>query len=149
MRAISICILRKEDSIFVFEGRDEGKDETFYRPLGGTIEFGEYSVDTVQREFREEIGAELTNLRYLGTLENIFVHEGEPGHEIVVVYEAEFADRKIYDQDCLTGYEDNGKPFKALWKPMEQFRKLEAPLYPDGLLQLLLNIPPLRIAEKK
>ena len=137
VRAIAICIFRKEDSIFVFEGRDERKDEKFYRPLGGTIEFGEYSFEAVRRELREEIGAGIENLRFLGVLENIFTYEGALGHEIVLIYEAEFSDRTIYDRDSVVGYEDNGKPFRAMWKPLEQFRTSQSPLYPEGLLQLL------------
>jgi len=137
LQAIAICVIRNEDSIFVFEGRDEVKHETFYRPLGGAIEFGEYSIDTVQREMREEIDEKIQNIRYLGMLENVFRFEGELGHEIVIVYEADFVDQAIYEKNWVTGYEDNGKPFKALWKTMEYFRNSNAPLYPDGLLQLL------------
>ncbi|MCJ7825378.1 MAG: NUDIX domain-containing protein, partial [Anaerolineales bacterium] len=100
LRAIAICVFRSEGSIFVFEGRDEEKDETFYRPLGGTIEFGEYSIDTVQRELREEIEEEIRNIRYLGMLENVFRYEGEMGHEIVIIYEADFVDPTIYEKSC-------------------------------------------------
>jgi len=137
VRPIAVCVIRKENAIFVFEGRDEEKDETFYRPLGGAIEFGEYSTKTVQREMREEIGAEICNIRYLGMLENVFRHEGEPGHEIVIIYEADFANQAMYQKTAVTGYEDNGIPFEAGWKPLEYFRNAQAPLYPDGLLQLL------------
>jgi ADP-ribose pyrophosphatase YjhB (NUDIX family) len=28
----------------------------FHRPLGGRVEYGEYALETVGREFREEIG---------------------------------------------------------------------------------------------
>lgn len=41
MRAISICAFKKEDSILVFKGFDEVKQEYFYRPIGGGIEYGE------------------------------------------------------------------------------------------------------------
>lgn len=44
----------------------------FHRPLGGHVEFGEYAIDTVHREFAEEIGQRLTGVRLLGVLENIF-----------------------------------------------------------------------------
>lgn len=137
MRAIAICVIRNEDSIFVFEGRDEEKDETFYRPLGGAIEFGEYSIDTVQREIGEEIDEEIRNIRYLGMLENVFHYEGEIGHEIVIIYEADFVDQAIYEKNWVTGYENDGKKFIAVWKPIEHFKNSNAPLYPDGLLQLL------------
>ena len=68
IRAIAICVFRHGDKILAAEGFDSIKQQTFYRPLGGTIEFGEHSSETVRRELLEELGAEVTNLRYLGTL---------------------------------------------------------------------------------
>lgn len=41
VRPVAICLIRKGDAILVLEGRDEVKGETFYRPLGGAVEFGE------------------------------------------------------------------------------------------------------------
>jgi len=139
VRAIAICVIRNRDAIFVFEGHDSIKGETFYRPLGGTIEFGEHSSQTVLREFGEEINAEIKNLKYLAALENIFIHEGQTGHEIVLVYEGEFADQSIYSTEIVMGKEDDGGLFKALWKPLEDFAGGKAPLYPVGLLKLILG----------
>ena len=45
------------------------------------IEHGEYAIDAIRREMREEIGAELDNIVLLGTLENIFTFAGTAGHE--------------------------------------------------------------------
>ncbi len=137
VRAIAICVFRRESNIFVFEGHDSIKGETFYRPLGGTIEFGEHSAQTVIREISEEIGVEIANLRYLATLESIFVHEGKHGHEIVLVYEADFTEPSMYDREEVIGYEDDGKRFKALWVPLDDFANGRHPLYPSGLLALL------------
>jgi 8-oxo-dGTP pyrophosphatase MutT (NUDIX family) len=137
IRPIAICIVRNGESLLLFEGRDETKQETFYRPLGGSIDFGEYSIDTVRRELIEEIGVEIHNIRYLGFLENIFTYEGDPGHEIVIVYEAELSDTIFLDKPELTGYEDDGSPFRVVWKTIGFFRESSAPLYPDGLLELL------------
>lgn len=137
VRAIAICVFRQQDSILVFEGYDALKRETFYRPLGGTIEFGERSHQTVIREIHEEIDAEITNIRSIGTLENVFTFEGQFGHEIVLVYEAEFAENSLYQKSFVMGKEDNGAQFKALWKPLADFEHGTAPLYPDGLLELL------------
>jgi len=144
VRAIALCILRSGGAIFVFEGRDAIKGETFYRPLGGTIEFGERSAQTIQREMREEIDAGITNLRYVGALENIFTYEGQPGHEIALVYEGNFADAAMYDKAFVMGREDDGGQFKALWKPLADFASGQSPLYPDGLLELLLNGKPVQ-----
>jgi 8-oxo-dGTP pyrophosphatase MutT (NUDIX family) len=123
--------------IFVFEGHDTRKNETFYRPLGGTVEFGELARQAVERELQEEIEAELTNLRFLGVLENLFTLEGETGHEIVLIFEGDFVDRSLYEKEAVEGQEEDGMPFVAFWKPLSLFRQGEAPLYPDGLLELL------------
>jgi len=56
IRPIAICVIRRRDEILVFESRDTVKNETFYRPLGGGINFGEHSKDAVRREIFEEIG---------------------------------------------------------------------------------------------
>ena len=135
IRPIAICLFRQDDSILVFEGYDPYRDEVFYRPLGGGINFGEHSRDALIREIREEIGAEITNITYLAALENIFTHKANPGHEIVMLYDAEFVDPSFYEQFQLTGVEDDGTPFEVLWKPISDFQ--QDILYPTGLLELL------------
>jgi 8-oxo-dGTP pyrophosphatase MutT (NUDIX family) len=136
IRVITICIVRRYDELFVFEGHDSVKNETFYRPLGGAIEFGESSEEALRREMREEVNAELTNLRYLGALENIFTCDGKMGHEIVLVYSADFTNPALYNQDVLMGNDDGGQ-IKVLWKPLANFVNGHAPLYPDGLLEMI------------
>ncbi len=140
-RPLAICIFRKEDQVFVGELYDASKDEVFYRPLGGTIEFGEPARETVKRELQEEIDAEVANLRYLGALENLFTHEGASGHEIVLVYEGDFPDKAFYQAETVPAQEEDGMAFVACWKPLQEFREGKAPLYPDGLLSLLSRNP--------
>ncbi len=139
IRPIAIGIIRRDNDILLFESYDEVKKETFYRPLGGGIEFGEQASDTLIREIKEEIKADITNVAYRSTFENIFVCNGTPGHEIVLVYDAEFVDPKFYEQDVIQGFEDNGEPLKVVWKSLEFFQSGQTPLYPDGLLDSLLN----------
>ena len=136
IRPIAICICRDGDRILVAEGHDSKKGETFYRPLGGTIEFGERGEETVRREFREEIGAEVTDVRYLGMLENIFTYEGRGGHEIVLVYDGCLSDRSLYEKVIIQG-DELGTPFKAVWKRLDEFGPGRPPVYPDGLLELI------------
>lgn len=136
IRPIAICIFENNGKILVAEGRDYAKGDYFYRPLGGSIEYGEHSTATIERELREEIGADVTGLRYLGTLENIFTYNGQPGHEIVIVYSGDFAGRSIYEQHELTGYEDDGTPFKVVWKSPGEFGE-DARLVPEGLTEFL------------
>lgn len=136
IRPIAICVCRHGDRILVAEGRDHRKKQTFYRPLGGTIEFGERGEETVRREFREEIAAELTDMHYLGMLENIFTYEGRRGHEVVLVYDGLLTDLSLYEKPLLQG-DEMGHPFKALWKRLDDFGPGKPPVYPDGLLKLL------------
>jgi 8-oxo-dGTP pyrophosphatase MutT (NUDIX family) len=136
IRPLAICIFLRNGRILVTEAVDSIKQQTFYRPLGGGIDFGETSSDAVIREVREEINAEVANLRYLGTLENIFTYNGVPGHEIVQVYDGELVDESLYSMKSVPGVESDGKPFGAIWKMLDAFSD-ERPLYPHGLLDLL------------
>ncbi|MBI4731222.1 MAG: NUDIX domain-containing protein [Chloroflexi bacterium] len=136
IRPIAICVCRNAARILVAEGHDSKKGQTFYRPLGGTIEFSERGEETVRREFREEIRADLLEVRYLGMLENIFTYEGRRGHEIVLVYDGQLSDRSLYENDVISG-DELGTPFKAVWKRLDEFGPGKPPVYPDGLLELL------------
>jgi 8-oxo-dGTP pyrophosphatase MutT (NUDIX family) len=136
IRPIAICVFRKDDKLLVGEHHDLTKKETFYRPLGGAIEFGELGRECATREIREEMGAEVKDLAYLDTIENVFTYDGKPGHEIVLVYEGKLVDSHLYKVESVR-CKDNGEEFVAVWKPMQTFRDGEAPLYPEGLLELL------------
>ncbi len=136
IRPIAICVFRNRDKILVYEEYDFAKKQTFYRPLGGGIEFGETSEETVHREMLEEMNAEVADLKYLCTLENIFVFNGKPGHEIVVVYDGRLVNSGLYEQAEMSGLEANGIPLRVLWKRLDEFSP-ESPLYPEGLLEIL------------
>jgi len=137
IRPLAIGIIMHEGRLFVFEGHDPVKNEIFYRPPGGGIEFGERGHEALEREFYEEFGAAIAGVRYLGALENIFTCNGKPGHEIVLCYETKFADPAFYRQETVAGHEDDSQPFHAMWKTLTDFREGRAILYPDGLLDLL------------
>ena len=132
IRPIAIALIKWNDKYLVFEGYDKIKDEYFYRPLGGGIEFGEYGYQTIEREVMEEIGAKIYDIRYLYTLENIFVHDGKHWHEIAQVYKAKLEDKSLYGKE-MEAVEDNGVIFHCLWKSLEEIKKEGRPLYPDGL----------------
>ena len=150
IRPIAIGIVRRDDKILVFESREfDSKGQIFYRPLGGSIEFGEYGHQTLARELQEEIGAEVENVRYLGLNENLFCSpSGQRAHEIVLVYEADLVDKALYEKDEMLVVEDTGATFKAFWKSLAFFQRGEAPLYPNGLLELLLDRQALSPSEE-
>ena len=136
IRPLALCVFRREDHILVVEGHDPVKKQTFYRPPGGGIDFGESSAAAVLREIREEIAADVLDLRYIGTLENIFTFSGVPGHEIVQVYLGRLADDTLYRMSSIPGVESNGESIRLVWVPLGTFSAAR-PLYPDGLRELL------------
>ncbi|OOG10947.1 NUDIX hydrolase [Pseudomonas sp. C9] len=139
IRPLALCIFHHNGKILLSEAHDPIKNRPFFRPIGGGIEFGETSAQAIVREVQEELGLAITDVRLLGTLENIFTYAGRPGHEIVQVYDAKFVDVSVYDLPYLGGQETDGATFTAKWLEWEGFSD-EAPLVPDGLYDLLKKV---------
>ena len=139
IRPVAICVFRHHDCILVAEGYDPVKDEYFYRPLGGGIEFGETSTETICRELMEEVNVQVDqdSLRYLGAVENIFTFNGSPGHEIVLIYDGALKEPGLYDQAAILGKEANGEEVRATWKSLDEFAAGKSILYPTGLAEML------------
>ena len=138
IRPLALCVFRRGDKIFISDGYDALKDQAFYRIIGGGIEFGETGHETVQREVMEEIEAEVSDLVYLGTLENIFTYEDTDGHEICLIYSGRFVDETRNADDYTVVAEENGEIlYTGSWKYLSFFEEGNAPLYPNGLLDLI------------
>jgi hypothetical protein len=75
----------------------------------------------------------------MGLLENIFTYEGNPGHEIILIYDAQFVNKKIYEKDVVKITESNDKWCNAYWKSLDEFGEGKFKLYPDLLKHLLLQ----------
>lgn len=140
IRVIVLGLIRRGDQILVFQGHDDVKGQTFYRPLGGGVEWGERTEDALVREFKEELGADLVDVRLLTVLENIFTYNGQPGHEIVFVYEAALADKSLYEKDLVPAYEEAAGEFEAIWKPVADFISGIEILYSEGIVELLKKV---------
>ena len=140
VRPLAICIFRNQDRILVNQGYDPIKEEYFYRPLGGGIEFGESAADTVCREIMEELNVEVNkeSLKYLGAVENIFHFKGTPFHEIILIYDGLLKDSRLYEQPVILGAEADGEKIQAVWKNIDDFGTGRAILYPTGLLEMIL-----------
>lgn len=135
-RPVALGVIRVNDELLVFRGYDQSKGETYYRPLGGTIEFGEHSEVALRRELREELNVSVVTTRLLGIIENAFTVNGEPGHEIDFVYDVSVAEIDRLRDGPIIAAEADGSPITCVWRPIAAFTASE-PLYPPGLLELL------------
>jgi ADP-ribose pyrophosphatase YjhB (NUDIX family) len=145
VKPIALCVFRFKGKILVSKGYDSIKNQSFYRPLGGKINFSETSIKTIEREMIEELNLLVDNLKYLGTLENIFTFNGIKGHEIALIYDGEFLQKTVYKKKRLMRYDKRESKSYAQWISLNEFA-LESecysdnesiPLYPTGLLELL------------
>ena len=134
IRVKSLCVFGYEGRILAALGVDEVKGERFYRPLGGAVEFGETAANALRREIREELQEEIDEPVLLGVLESRFTFAGQPGHEIVFVFDARFVNPRLYSQS-LVPFIEAACSGEAEWiNPQEPPRY---PLYPEGLTRLL------------
>jgi ADP-ribose pyrophosphatase YjhB (NUDIX family) len=127
-------IRRPRDGAWLVSEYNGPREPPFQRPLGGHVEVGERAAQTVTREFGEEIGQELTGVRLLGVLENIFGWRGGIAHEIVFVFAAEFADPAAYEIAEQRIRDDTEDWTRVIWRPAGA---VSPPLYPDGLAELV------------
>ncbi|OAK14444.1 NUDIX hydrolase [Bacillus wiedmannii] len=111
-------------------------DETYYRPLGGSIELGEKSAHTAIREFKEELHTEVEITNYLGCLENIFQLDEGIGHEIIQLYSLRLLDTSLYEMEKMN-IQDEQTVSYAKWIPVTVFIQKKKVLYPDGILNYI------------
>ncbi|GAB1689823.1 NUDIX hydrolase [Krasilnikovia sp. M28-CT-15] len=135
IRSIALAVPRRGEDLLVFEHYDPTKNQRFYRPLGGGIEFGETAESAVRRELREELGVDLLDVRQLGVMENIFHGFGRDGHEIAFIFGCRLADQALYERDIVGEILDDAGT-KVMWRALSSFTP-DSPLYPDGLATLL------------
>lgn len=133
IRPIALGLAIKDGKILVSEGYDKVKDQTFYRCLGGGIEFLEKSDEALKREFKEEIGADITVKDFLGLSENIFTFEGKNGHELVVIYSVDVNDCDYKDEYHIIDEVNS----IAKWIEINKFKSGEAILYPKEIINYL------------
>ena len=137
IRVLALGLIRDGGRIFVSEGYDTAKQETYYRALGGGVDFGETSQAALEREFQEEIQADLTNIHYLGCIESIFTFNGKQGHEIIQLYECDFVDSKFYKLESLIFSESKKHQHKALWLDISLFKSGKLKLVPETFFAYL------------
>ncbi|MGD6895796.1 NUDIX hydrolase [Bacillus infantis] len=139
-RANTLGIIYKDGRILAekLSGKHSKGEGVFYRPLGGTIELGETSIDALKREFMEEIGAEINIVNYIACLENIYSINGITRHELTQLYEAELVNESLYEKESIP-LNENGRKSEAKWIPVISFIDEREVLFPAGLENYLIR----------
>ena len=114
LKAMAVVRRPRDGALLVSEHVDS-RDPPFQRPLGGHVEFGEYALDTVRREFAEEIGQD----------------GHDRGQKVIATAFAAASAYEIEEQPIL----DNPDR-RVLWRPADA---ISPPLYPAGLTELIAS----------
>lgn len=126
--------------LLAFEVYDREGHLKGVRPLGGSVEFGETAKAAVVREFKEEIDTGVDVIGGPIVLENVFVHEGQPRHEILFIFDLAFPQGAFEAQDRIRFQEDDGTAMEAAWYDLRELDVEGGPkLYPNGLKSLLVE----------
>lgn len=106
-----------------------------YALLGGRVEIGESSEQTVTREVLEETGKEIELTGYIATIENFFKMEGNNYHEILFVHQGEFVNEEdkeiLYTLKNVEGQDH----LQYEWIDLDQIDKY--PLRPEIMKEIL------------
>lgn len=134
IRPIALGLAIKNNKLLVSEGFDKVKNETFYRCLGGGIEFLEKSEEALKREFLEEINIDITVKDFLGISENIFTYQGKKAHELILFYSIDISDENYKEEYKVI--DDHGETI-AKWIDIEEFKNKNKILYPEEVFKYL------------
>ena len=134
IRPVVLGIAIKNGKILVSEGYDKVKKQTFYRCLGGGIEFLETSQEALKREYKEELGIDIIVEDFCGISENIFTYQGKNAHELILFYNI-----KIQDKDVGEKYHiiDDNCESDAYWIDVNEFKNNKKIIYPEQIFKYI------------
>ena len=134
MRPIVLGLAVKNNKLLVSESFDSVKNQTFYRCLGGGIEFLEKSEVALKREFLEEINKNITIKDFLGISESIFTYEEKRAHELILFYSIDLSNEDFQEEYKFI---DNNRSYTAKWVDIKDFKDNKKILYPKEVLKYI------------
>jgi len=117
-------------------------NDTGYAFPGGHVEFGETNKETLIREFKEEIGADIKVKEIKWIAEIFFPLENKPCHQICLYYTIELTDETQMPLDgkliAHEHFEERDFDIEFHWIPLAKVKDIA--LYPGNASELLEHI---------
>lgn len=111
-----------------------GKGESFSHLPGGHVEAGENPANALVREIREELGRDISDMQYLGQLENTYDRGGDTIYEVNHLFRA-----RLYPpmrEEALPQAKEDHLSFR--WVPIQD---LEAErLMPPAIIPYVVGV---------
>ena len=137
-RVVALGVAWRGEEILVERFRGEPGGVPLHRPPGGGVRFGERAADALARELDEELDERVHVGPLITVLEDLFTHEGHPGHEVVLVFEMRFADPRTYQRARFTARDHGDVDVPLRWVPVSELSDDgPLPLCPRGLTDIL------------
>lgn len=120
--------------------------DSFFALPGGSVEFGETSLDAAKREMIEELGATVEVGRLLWVVENFFQYMDKDCHEIGLYYHVHFSgdSSKLNNLNEFVGTEEHfikDRSFKLFFKWFDMNEVANLDIRPAFLKEALQKIP--------
>ena len=119
----------------------EGDDG--YAFIGGHVAFGETTDETLVREFKEEIGADIKIERFLMVNENFFPWDNRPCQQINLYYLISLKDETQIPLDrdfkALDDFGNERVELNMCWIPLEDVANTN--IYPPQAKEYIANLP--------
>ena len=116
-------------------------NDTAFAFPGGHVTFGETNAQTLIREFKEEIGVDISvgDLKWVGEI--FFPWGNKPCHQIGLYYHVDITSDNIPFEGMLIGSEQlEGRAFNLEfhWVPLEELENIE--VYPTNAAELMSKL---------
>ena len=124
-------ILRNNNKV-LFQVEDGG-----YLIPGGRVEFNESSIDGIIREFKEELGIEVSIKRLLAVGENFMNYEDCKIHNLAFYYELDSSNLDLISNESFSCLDEVNNKLDFKWVSLEELKGID--IYPTNLKDIILT----------
>ena len=114
------------------------KDSEEHAFIGGHVEFGEQSSAALVREWKEELGTDITVGKLQWIEENFWSQNGEEQHTICLTYIVALDDESQIPQEGSFACKEEASDIWFHWIPLDEVKNLT--VYPTNSADLLARL---------